>query len=133
MFCPISAVQQSDPVIHTHIYIHSFSRIIFHHGLSKETGYSSLCCAVGPHCLFTLNIIVRIYEPQTPRPSHSLPLGNHKSVLYVHEFVSVLLFTFRIFSSKRNPMLISNGFPLSPAPSPWQALCVLTHLDISYK
>ena len=58
---PISAVQQNDPVIHTahthtnthththtphttHIYI--FCYIIFHHGLSQEIRYSSLCYTV---------------------------------------------------------------------------------------
>ena len=30
----------------------SFSHIIFHHGLSQETGCSSLCCTVGSHCFF---------------------------------------------------------------------------------
>ena len=34
----------------THIYIHSLSCVIFHHGLSQETGCSSLCCTVGLHC-----------------------------------------------------------------------------------
>ena len=33
---------------HTHICTHSFSHIIFHHVLSQEIGYSSLCCTVGP-------------------------------------------------------------------------------------
>ena len=44
---PISAVQPSDPVIYTHIYIythtHSFFHIIPHHVLLQETGHSSLC------------------------------------------------------------------------------------------
>jgi len=42
---PISAVQKSDPVIHTYIHALSYilSYIIFHHVLSQETGYSSLC------------------------------------------------------------------------------------------
>jgi len=33
---PISAVQQSDSVIHTHIYIHIIFNIIFHHHLSRR-------------------------------------------------------------------------------------------------
>ena len=57
---PISAIQQSDPVIQ-HLHTHSFSYIIFHHGLSQETGYSCLCCTVGPQCLSILNVIVYIY------------------------------------------------------------------------
>ena len=31
----------------SHTYIYSFSHIIFHHVLSQETGYSSLCYTVG--------------------------------------------------------------------------------------
>ena len=41
---PISPIQQSDSVIHI-MYV--FKNIIFHHGLSQETGYSSLCYTVG--------------------------------------------------------------------------------------
>ena len=52
--------------IYKYIYIYSLSYIIFHHGLSQETGYSSLCCTVGPHCLSILNVIVCIYLLQTP-------------------------------------------------------------------
>ena len=68
------------------IYVHSVSHIILHHGPSQETGYRSLRCTAGPHCLAILNVVVCIYQPQTPRPSHSLPLplGNHKSVLCLH-------------------------------------------------
>lgn len=53
---------------------------------------SSLCCTVRLCCVLILKAIVGIYEPQTPCPSHSLPLplGSHKSVLYVCESVSVL-------------------------------------------
>ena len=64
--------------------------MIFHHDLSQETGYSCLCCTVGPQCLSILNVMVCIYYPQTPNSSHSLPLGNHKSLLYACESVSVL-------------------------------------------
>ena len=46
----ISAVQQSDPVIHT--YMHSFSHIILHQVPSQVTGYSSLCCTAGSHEVF---------------------------------------------------------------------------------
>ena len=35
---PISAEQQSDPVIYIYIYILFFSHVIFHHVLSKEIG-----------------------------------------------------------------------------------------------
>ena len=66
---PIFAVQQSYPVVH----ICTFPYIIFNHALSQEIGYSFLCCATEPHCLFILNVIVCIYESQTPCPSHLLP------------------------------------------------------------
>ena len=93
------AIQQSDSVMcvsrtHTHIYTHTFFfYIIFNHSLSQETGCSSLCYTVGSHCLSLLNVILCIYLPQTPSPSHflPLPLGNHKSVLHVCESISVLL------------------------------------------
>ena len=42
-------------VTQTSVYIHTF--IIFHRGLSQETGSSSLCYIPGPHHLFFLNII----------------------------------------------------------------------------
>ena len=76
---PISAVQQSDPVIHIYMYIyvcvciyilvytymythtHFFPYIIFHHGLAQEIGYSSLCYTAGTHWLSILNVIVCIY------------------------------------------------------------------------
>ena len=48
----------------THMYTHThtfFFYILFHHGLSQEIGYSSLCCTVGLDCLLILNVIVCIY------------------------------------------------------------------------
>ena len=55
-------------------YKHYFSHIVFRHVLSipRETGYRFLCCAVIPHCLSILNIIVRVCQLQTPSPSPSL-------------------------------------------------------------
>ena len=44
-------------VTQSHIYVHSF-HITFHHCLSQEIGWSSLCYTVGPHCLSILNEIV---------------------------------------------------------------------------
>ena len=66
-------------------YRHSFLNILFHYGLSQEIGYSSLCSTVGPWCLSILNVIVCVYQSQIPSPPLSLPLplGNHKSDLYV--------------------------------------------------
>ena len=39
-----------------------------------KTGYSCLCYTTGPYCPYILNVIVCIYQPQTPSLSHSLPL-----------------------------------------------------------
>ena len=78
---PISAVQQSDSVIHIYTF---FFNILFHYGLSQDIVYSSLCYTLGPCCSPILNVIICIYQPQIPGPSLSLPppLRNHKSVLY---------------------------------------------------
>ena len=85
-----SAVQQSDPVIHIDTY--SLSHIIPHQAPSQVTGYSSLCDTAGSHCSSTPDAVVCIYKPQTPRPSHSLPVpvDNHRSVLQVPELVPLL-------------------------------------------
>ena len=78
--------QQSDNytllciIIHIYIYIPLY--IICHHVLSQGTGYSSLHCTEGPHCIPILkwNSLYLL----TPNSSlSSLPLGNYKSVLYV--------------------------------------------------
>ena len=42
-------------VIQSYICTHSFSHTIFHHVLSQEVGYSSLCCTVGPQCSLPLS------------------------------------------------------------------------------
>ena len=60
-------------VIQSYIHIHSFPHTIFHHVLSQEMGYSSLCYAVRPRCLSILNVILCIYQPPTQCPSHTLP------------------------------------------------------------
>ena len=49
----ISAVQQSDLVIHI--------CILFHYGLSWDTDYSFLCYIVGPCCPSILYVVVRIF------------------------------------------------------------------------
>ena len=46
----ITAVQQSDSVIHIYTFF-------FHYGLSQDTEYSSLCYRVGPCCLSILYVI----------------------------------------------------------------------------
>ena len=72
-------------------YIYILFHILFHYGLLQDIGYSSLCCAVGPCCLSILYILLCICQSQAPNPSlpTSLPLVNHKTVLYVCESVSV--------------------------------------------
>ena len=52
----ISAVQESDSVIH----IHTFFVILFHYHLSQDTEYNSPCYTVGPCCLSILYLIVCI-------------------------------------------------------------------------
>ena len=65
----ISAVQQSDSVVHIYILFH----ILFHYGLSQDIGYSPLCCTVGPCCLSILDIIVCICSsPDHPSPPQPL-------------------------------------------------------------
>ena len=52
----ISAIQQSDSVIH----IHTFFYILFHYGLYQDIEYSSLCYTGGPCCLSILHVIFHI-------------------------------------------------------------------------
>ena len=73
---------------HSYLYIHSLSYSIFHYGLSQETGYSSLCYTVGCHCLSILNVIVCIYQPPVPHPSHFFaPHPWHPQVCSLHPWV----------------------------------------------
>ena len=55
----VSGVQQSNSVIHMHIYI--LFPILFHYRLLQDIEYSSLYHTVGPCCLFILYIVVCIY------------------------------------------------------------------------
>ena len=61
----ISAVQHSDPVIHTYIHVcvclYFFSQYPPSCSMFQATRYSSLCCTAGSHCLSTPNAIVCIY------------------------------------------------------------------------
>ena len=65
----ISAVQHSDPVIRVHTFFCPYYR-----PSCSKIGYSSLYCRVEPQCLSILNVIVCIYQPQTPHLFHSSPL-----------------------------------------------------------
>ena len=42
-------------------------------GLSQDIEHSSLCCTLGPGCLSILNVIVCIYQPQTPKQIYTTP------------------------------------------------------------
>ena len=54
----ISALQQSDSIIH--VYKHFF-HFLFHYGSSQDIEHSSSCCTVGPCCSFILHIIACIF------------------------------------------------------------------------
>ena len=58
---PISAVQQSDSVIHVYIL---FIYIIFHRSLSQDIAIlkSSLCYILGTYCLSILKVIVTAFK-----------------------------------------------------------------------
>ena len=73
---------------------------------------------VGPCCLsfLLINVIACFYQSQTPSPSlpHLLPLGNHKSFLYVCESFSVSCMLSR-FSHVRlcaTPWTVAHQAPL---------------------
>ena len=81
---PVFAVQQSDSVAHTHIYI------LFHYDLSQDVGYSFLCL-YSRTLLFIHYKCNSLHLPTTKSQSiplpPTLPLGNHKSDLHVYESV----------------------------------------------
>ena len=72
---------------YTHIYI--LFHILFYYSLSQDIEYSSLCWTVGHCCLSILYIIVCILLISNSQsiPPPPLPLGNHKSVLFVSLFL----------------------------------------------
>ena len=49
---------------YTYIYFLVLN-VLFHYGLSQDIQYGSLYCTAGP-CLSILNVVVCIYQPQTP-------------------------------------------------------------------
>ena len=110
--------------LYTHTHTHTFFfNILFHYGLPQDTGYSSLCYTVGPCCLSVLNVIVWIYQPQTPSPSLSHPFSPLATSLVSMAEHSCGLITTPPFSTKRNPHLWS---PCSEWPSPcadWALPC----------
>ena len=110
------------------MYVHYFSHIIFHQGLAQETGYSSLCYIVRPHRLSILNVILGIYQPQTPYPSHFLPVTKSWFLLIFsqHTVESVISdegFVYSTLSARCLPCCSWDAAapclsPLRPAP-PW--------------
>ena len=58
----ISGVQQSDSIIHIHIFI--LFQILFPYRLLQYIEHSSLCYTVGPCWLSILNIAVRTCQSQ---------------------------------------------------------------------
>ena len=106
----ISAVQQSDSVIHIYILFH----ILFHYGLSQDIEYSSLCYTVGTLFIHSIYNSLHLLNPnsQSILPSPLLPLGNHKSILYVCESVSVdpLFYIMGSHSASQIKTLIATSF-----------------------
>ena len=82
----ISAIQRSDSVLH--LYTLFFSYYLPSWSIPRDWIQFPVC-TVRLHCLSILNVLVCIYQPKFPvHPTPSpLPLGNHKSVLYVCLFL----------------------------------------------
>ena len=85
----ISGVQQSDSVIHICTFFFIFFSVMVHHRI-----LNIVPCAISRTLLFIHSLCNSLHllipnSQSTPLPP-PLPLGNHKSVLYVCESVSVL-------------------------------------------
>ena len=114
--------------------IHVYTLIISHPVLSQWLGYGSLGCTVGPHCLSILNIIIYIYQPQTPPLSTPSPLfvfsekKNGENTTYVtglffpwtrrwaealQVFLDLILCRCVVFSSQR--LLLPSSHTVLPA------------------
>ena len=108
---PVSAVWQSDS------YMHSLKNILFHYGLFQEIEYSSLCYTVGPWCLFILNVIVCIYQPQSMLVAQScLTLCSS-----VHGIFQATILEWVAISFSNQPQ-IPPQIPVYPSPSrSWQS------------
>ena len=65
---------------------------LFHYGLSQDIEYGSLCYTVGPSYLPRLNVVICIYQPQTPRLSLSLPASPLATSSLLSTSVSLILF-----------------------------------------
>ena len=56
------------------IFIYILFHVLFHSGLSQDIECISPCSTVRPCCSSIANVIVCIYQPQTPSPALSFPL-----------------------------------------------------------
>ena len=84
----VSAVQQSESVIHT--YISTLFQILFPYRPLQSIEQSSLCYTVGPYQLSILYLVVCICQSQSPNLSlPPLPPSNHKCVFYICDSTSV--------------------------------------------
>ena len=85
VFCQFSTVQQGDPV--THIGIHSF--FSHYHAPSQVARHISQSYTTGSHCF--IHSKCNSLHLLTPNSQSLLlpprPLGNHTSVLQVHDFL----------------------------------------------
>ena len=122
----ISSVQQSDSVVCVYMF---FFILSFHHGLSQDTDYSSLCYTVGP-CHFSSCGLVCITSsflglgcwphrlPQcspSPLPSNLCPRSPKERVLLQSHFAPILQPPSHPFSSLSILVcLVSPHNPSSP-------------------
>ena len=84
----ISAVQQSDSVIY--IYTHTFSFIVFSLMVCHRI-FSIVPCAISKTFIHSVYNSLHLLIPNShsvPPPS-PIPLGNHRSVFYVYDSISV--------------------------------------------
>ena len=109
----ISAVQQSDSLIHTYIYIYIYIlfHILFHYGLSQDIGYSSLCFTVEPCCLSILYIIVRKCTDCEMKE----PCGTHK---FLCQIILALRKYLLYLNAQRSFHLLSHQTIFFPPPTP---------------
>ena len=80
----ISAVQQSDLVIHMHSVLF---RVLFHSGLSQDVEYSSLWSTVGLVYPSYIEQFASANPKRPVLPSATTLFENHQSVAYVCESV----------------------------------------------
>ena len=90
-------------VTRAYTHIPSFSHIIFHPGLSQETGQSSLCGTAGPLCSSILSVLVGISWPHTWRVN-SEKWENAETKKNSQERIIIL-----VHSTKSSPFILPPG------------------------